>query len=81
MDTPQGIRRIASWTMIGLGSLGAGGLTAVAYTDTMKVQTGDAISLAAEPAFPMNGPKVSPTTTTTYAASFAPQIHTRSRGS
>lgn len=87
MDTPQGISKAASWTMIGLGCFGAVSLTAISYTDTMKAQSDKTVSYAAEPVLPLNGPaplngpKVSPTTTTTYAASFAPQIHTRSHGS
>lgn len=68
--------------MIGLGSLGAAGLTAFAYTDAMKASTpAQAVAFPAEVPAPMNGPRGSSTTTTSYSASYAPQIHTRSHGS
>ena len=83
MDKSQGgiSRAAASWTLIGVGALGALSLTSFAYTAVMKSQSEDTVAYAADLPLPMNSPKGTAATTTTYAPSFAPQIHTRSRGS
>ena len=83
MTTPHpGFRRAAtvSWSLAGIGVAGVVGASLLAWADTVDKQL-DA-PIADSVAEPAPATRSAPTTTTMpIAPSYAPQFHTRSRGS
>lgn len=66
--------------MIGIGTAGVIGATAVAYVDAVEAPSTDEAAYPADFNPPINRTPGS-TTTTSMAPSYSPRIHTRSRGS
>ena len=67
--------------MIGVGTAGAVAATAFAYGEAVKAPSTDASAYSADMGMPMDRPLATPTTSTSSAPSYSPNIHTRSRGS
>ena len=81
----DGFRRAkaTSWTLVGVGAAGVVGASLLAYSDTAEkqYQSNADDPPAALPATPPLATWQYPTTTTSVAPSYSPQIHTRSHGS
>lgn len=78
---PAPLRTAAAWAMIGVGTAGAVAATTLAYAEAVTAPSTDTTAYSAETGRPMDRPLATPTTTTSRAPSYSPDIHTRSHGS
>lgn len=78
---PAPCRTTAAWAMIGVGTVGAVAATTFAYAEAVKTPSTDTTAYSADTGMPMDRPLAPPTTSTSRAPSYSPNIHTRSRGS